>query len=456
MKTHYVQDIRKFVVFHYSHNQMKAKSIFILLFIFASGLAEAQSGWKVCNTPVLNNRVDDIFMLNPQTGYSICGDGQILKTTNGGNDWFTLVQDTAVYCRSVEFINEMKGFVGGLPNKQGSVGNRLRRTIDGGAHWTDLTSLIDARAQAGICGLSIPDSNTIYGCGNYYQDSAYIIKSTDGGNSWSFIDMKDYACNLIDMYFINKDSGFATGRGLAPMRTAVILYTTDGGTTWAYKFQNDVPTERCWKIFPSTDNIYYASIEEDDELRVPAIAKSTDGGMTWSRIQVSDQWYSNHLQGVGFIDSLHGWTGGNFTTTFETKNGGITWDSTHICTAFDRAFKVNDTLLFATGFQIWKYNPASVVTNTRVETPVRYVFMACTPNPVKGTLTINATLLHDTHALITLLDNTGKEVKVIENAIKPKGDLHYHLNTNDLPAGIYYVVLKTHDDKAVQRIVVTK
>lgn len=105
-------------------------------------------------------------MVDTQTGYAVSGDGKIVKTTDGGNNWITLLQDNRVYCRSVEFINTQKGFVGGFP-RGGSTGtNILRKTLDGGNTWTDLTLLIHPKARKGICGLAVADTSTIFGCGN--------------------------------------------------------------------------------------------------------------------------------------------------------------------------------------------------------------------------------------------------------------------------------------------------
>jgi len=307
----------------------------------------AQHGWTVCNAPAFSNRVDDIFMADAQTGYAVSGDGQIVKTTNGGTNWLLLNQDDSVYYRSVEFTTTQKGFVGGFPIYLTPTENVLQKTTDGGATWTDLTPLLDSYARSGgICGLAAPDSNTIYGCGNWYQDTAYIVKSTDGGATWSYIDMHQYATSLIDMYFVNKDTGFATGTGPLPLETAVILYTTDGGATWTYKFQNTVASEYCWKIQRLDSLNYFASIE-DFNTQPPSIVRSVDGGMSWTQLTV--QIPSYNIEGVGFIDSLHGWTGGGFVFSFETQDGGQTWDTIHVIDAFNRFFRVSDTVAFATG-----------------------------------------------------------------------------------------------------------
>jgi hypothetical protein len=252
------------------------------------------------------------------------------------------------------------------------------------------------------------------------------------------------------MHFISKDTGFVTGTGLLPLQTAVILYTTDGGVTWSYKFQNTTPNEYCWKIQHLTDSIYFASIEDFTAVP-PSILKSIDGGMSWTIHQINTA--SQNIEGVGFIDSLKGWTGGG-TLSFETNDGGITWDTIFICPGMNRVFRVNDSLLFATGYKIWKYAPPGTADISKNETVQNYATINCYPNPVNHNLTVNATFSKFTHSLMILFDSEGKEIKVIDNTDKPKGDYTYNLRTADLPQGNYFIVLKTHEDKVILKVVV--
>src|ERR1700761_6494022 len=96
---------------------MNKNLLFIVIFTVLSLSTLAQSGWKVCDAPHFSNRVDDIFIINNSTGYAVCGDGQIVKSIDSGNTWKTIFRDTNTYFRSVEFINEQKGFAGGFPIK---------------------------------------------------------------------------------------------------------------------------------------------------------------------------------------------------------------------------------------------------------------------------------------------------------------------------------------------------
>jgi photosystem II stability/assembly factor-like uncharacterized protein len=421
------------------------------LFVFISVSVFAQGGWTLCNTPAFGNRVDDIFMVDTQNGYAVSGDGQIVKTTDGGDNWIT-VRNDSVYHRSVEFINTQKGFVGGLTHSNQN--NILLRTIDGGANWTDLSLQIDSLARGGICGMAIPDSNTIYGCGNWFQDSAYIVKSIDGGNTWSFIDMHTYAAHLIDMHFLNKDTGFAVGSGVPPSRKAVILYTTDGGQTWSYKFQDTYNNRYVWKIQHLTDQVYFASIEDIGNLQ--RILKSTDGGMTWNTHLIPFVSSGNGIQGVGFIDSLKGWAGGGFGYSYESNDGGSTWDTIPICWGMNRVFKVNDTLLFAGGgSEIWKYNSTATGITPLVRKTPQSISLNCFPNPANKNLDIEVTLNRTTNVLVVLLDETGRRIKLIDNTDKSKGTYQYHLNTDKLSDGMYYVILKTHEDTQLVQVVVT-
>ncbi len=430
------------------------RSLFCLAaFVLLSYVSSfAQSGWKICQAPTFGNRVDDLYMVNPQTGYAVSGDGKIVKTTDGGNTWITIKETQQVYCRSVEFFDTLKGFVGGFPIN-GNQTNILRKTVDGGQTWTDLSSLLDARALKGICGMALAGNATVYGCGNWFQDSAYIVKSNDGGNSWTFIDMKAYAGSLIDMVFINKDTGFAAGRSPLPLRASVILYTTNGGQTWTEVYKGTASNERIWKIQRITDQVYCAALE--GAVSKPSILKSIDGGKTWNNITVTDTPY--HIQGAGFINPNLGWAGGGLFHSYETRDGGKHWDSVRICPLLNRVFKVNDTLLFAAGNDIWKYT-TSIPTGLELayKTPEVYSTITCYPVPANDMLSIDINLLRATHALLMLLDAKGNEVKMIDNTDKRTGKFSYRVQVADLQPGMYYILLKTHEDNQLVKVMISR
>lgn len=431
------------------------KSILVLLIFTLTLLSlplspcNAQGSWNLCKAPAFGNRVDDIFMVTPQIGYAVAGDGRIVKTTDGGITWIQVLQNSSIYYRSVEFVTPLKGFAGGFQYGGGTT-NIFLATNDGGKNWSDITYKLSPSARRGICGLAAPDSNTIYGCGNWFDSTGYIVKSVDGGNSWSFIDMKQYAKSIIDMYFINKDTGFATGRSSDTLHTGIILYTTDGGQSWTTKFRNTTRSEYVWKIQRLSRTKYFASLEDFTAV-YPSILTSVDGGMSWTTMKVRDAAYN--IEGIGFIDSLNGWTGGDWGYSFATTDGGKTWTADSICQLMNRVFRVNDTLLFATGTEIWRYSRKSH--NTGVMSagrPSAFAFMQATPNPAETDINIRISLTRNTRAVLTLMDGHGREVAQIDNSDKEAGDWYYRTSCSGLAPGIYYLVLKTHEDKVIIKL----
>jgi hypothetical protein len=255
---------------------------------------------------------------------------------------------------------------------------------------------------------------------------------------------------VIDFYFANQDTGFVTGKGLGPLESAIILYTTNGGASWTVKFQNNVASEYCWKIQKLTKQIYFASIE-DLTASPPKILKSVDGGMTWKVYQVAVTPYN--IEGIGFIDPMHGWTGGGNNFSFESKDGGKSWSQTPICPSMNRVLKVNDTMLFATGRQIWKYKGSGIFPSIPDQ---RFAFMTINPNPVTGPLTVNVSVNVQTQVMVVLLDGSGRRLQVIDNTNRPSGSYQFYVNTDKYAPGIYYVVLKTHEDKRIERVLISR
>jgi hypothetical protein len=161
-----------------------------------------------------------------------------------------------------------------------------------------------------------------------------------------------------------------------------------------------------------------------------------------------------NIEGVGFIDSLHGWAGGGFGYSFETQDGGQTWDTIHVLEVFNRFFKLNDTMVFAAGWGIWKYTPNLTGIQPQPASSAVLSTLNVSPNPVNDVLTVHWSLAQPTRAMLTLYDAGGRPVRTIENALKPKGKYEEQVNTAGLAAGTYLLVLKTHEDKRAVQVVV--
>jgi photosystem II stability/assembly factor-like uncharacterized protein len=417
---------------------MRLNIAFILLTFIICTAARSQD-WQATAIPA-SARYDDVFFINDSVGWAVCGEGKIYHTTNGGNTW--IVQFTTTkYLRSIKFVTPEIGYCGSLDT-------HLYRTTDGGQSWVDISAAITPK-PAGICGLSVPDAQHVYGCG-IWRSPAFIIKSSDGGVTWTYQDMSAYAKALVDIYFLNKDTGFAAGTANPSSRGGIVLYTTNGGATWEVKFETMTAEDIIWKI-QSPDNNYFFGSVYGSPVTNARIVRSTNRGITWSTIQVKPSYHSFEM--VGFLDRSTGWVGGR-QTIFKTTDGGLTW-SDNLMTgdrAFNRFFRLSNNLAYLSGNLIYKYkkdtpdpvdpgglrNDHSIVVH---------------PNPVNGRGRIQLQFVYNTFADVSLYTGDGKKIAILLHEHVSAGKRTISLNLNRYAAGVYYLVLNTNEGVMHTRLV---
>ncbi len=274
--------------------------------------------WHPTNAPPASSRTDDIWFLSRQLGWAVNSNGQILQTRDGGESWEEQFHDEEVYFRCVGFASESRGWAGTLmPAK------RLLETRDGGATW-NLVGNLPPLGPSRICGLTVVDESVVYASGTNYPYPAWpdrppaVMKTVDGGVTWSAFDMTRHASLLVDAYFSSPDSGWVVGGRADPSVApgtghradnvkAVVLHTEDGGETWVNRLadlEDELPLgEWGWKIQFVDDRVGFVSLESEQR---GAILKTSDGGQTWSRSEVTDPQRNVNLEGVGFVDENHG------------------------------------------------------------------------------------------------------------------------------------------------------
>ncbi|MBY5560562.1 YCF48-related protein [Rhizobium leguminosarum] len=328
--------------------------------------------WHKTNAPVSSSRTDDIWFIDPQQGWAVNSDGNIIKTEDGGGTWVIQQSLPGVYLRSIAFADANVGWVGTLTRNR-----RLYQTTNGGANWNEVRPL-PAGAPVAICGISVVDASTVYASGsNRPNDVPAMMKTIDGGATWSAWDMAAHASILIDTYFIDAMHGWVVG-GKAAKATPttrdklkpVILETMDGGSTWINRLagqEDQFPFgEWGWKIFFVDELVGFVSLEN---FTAAAIAKTTNGGRSWSRLEVVDRQGNANLEGIGFLDAQRGWVGGwgssDFSKGFSsaTLDGAATWTAANEIGKFINRFRFFGkpvTVGYASGDTVYKYSSESV------------------------------------------------------------------------------------------------
>ncbi|WP_422105670.1 YCF48-related protein [Winogradskyella sp.] len=401
-----------------------------LVFLIIANMS-AQPNWQVAPNIFSNpnnQRFDDVFFLNENLGWAANGFyARVYKTTDGGLNWTEQLNENDItgnyYFRNIEFLNEDIGFLGTL-------NGTFFKTIDGGSNWSEVTN-IPSNPNA-ICGIDAVGTSTIYGCGAYFSP-AHIIKSTDSGDTWTFMDMSSYANALVEILFLDENIGYAAGRNA---NGGLILKTLNGGTSWTEIYNTNVSGEYVWKLqtLESNNDIIFGAVSSVAPNNGKLI-KSINGGTNWTSLESVE----TDVQAVGFITENHGWMGGHTTGFYETLDGGQTWNNLNIGNNLNRIFIIDATTAFASGTTVYKFTEETL--STQEEAIVHDVLnVNLLKNPVDTYLEFTINFPADDNLLIELYDANGKYIKQLSrDIILEKTAKSYRYNLSELASGAYYL-----------------
>ena len=187
----------------------------------------------------------------------------ILKTTDGGATWNTVVSGNAEGLRSICFPNSNTGYSAG---ENGTI----LKTTNGGTTWTTVSS----GTSEEFFTVFFPDPNVGYTAGDF----GTILKTIDGGTSWTVVSYRETE-QATSIYFPAADRGYAVGSGYVPHFTVLEPYYTAG-----------------------------------------IILKTIDGGDTWTVLSSET---CNNLSAVYFTDNWVGYAVGTGGTILKTSDGGV-------------------------------------------------------------------------------------------------------------------------------------
>ena len=336
---------------------MLAKKIFVVLgFIYLFTFnAESQtgSGWVFQNPNFHSGNYQNAFKLSPSEFWFSGYYGNILFTSNGGNNFSEIIIPTDDYIIPVSFINQNTGIIAAI-NEYGS---KLYKTNDRGKH----NQLIFAANKCNIKSIKMFNASRYIILGERKdKNKNYAVTYTtfDGGINWNINEYFDIS-GIHDAVFINNSTGYFTGRLYGVNSSNIIYKTTDSGNSF-FEIMNSGEYIFSTIQFPDQNTGYI--------ITTPAnILKTTNNGANW---EIKETPFV--IQTFCFPNSLTGYASGYTGRTFalyKTTNGGDNWHQLSII----KSNSVSN--IFApTPQHIWELNHKNITKSTdggNIWAPVR-------------------------------------------------------------------------------------
>ncbi len=390
-----------------------------------------------------------VLAVGDRTSTSLPPD-QILRSTNGGLTWSaaTINGNPQDYFYSIYMINNATGWVCGTRYT-------AYKTTNGGVSWDSIpVPFTPSGTTNGILSrVQFLNLNTgwIF-CRNATGDTSNIIKTTDGGASWTKGRITGASGNASYVYcaeMLDANTGYGANFTPSPIKT------TDGGLTWTVQTLIDGYTGTLYNIDMVNANTGFLVGGG------ARMYKTTNGGLLWDTIPnrpggTSATWY-----GVNFFNEHVGFVAGGNGSVLTTINGGANWtvSSTGGGTIY-RLF-VKPTFAFTASLSSNIFKNVNIITSVPGSisaVPEFFELFQNYPNPFNPVTTIKFALPKTALVSIKVYDIAGREVmNLVNNQTMNAGYQSQTFNGVSLSSGVYfYSLIVDNNIVATKKMVLLK
>lgn len=294
----------------------------------------------------------------------------------------------------------------------------------------------------------------------FIEDFAGFARSTDGGNNWivsqNIFDMNgingilssksNIRVNGLPQVTVDNSGGVRQGwiyivtteQNIAPAGSDpdILLHrSTDGGATWSagIRVNQDPLNNGKVQYFPAMDIdadgginiIYYDDRNTASDSAEMVLARSEDGGDTWSDLVISD----HRFKPKPIIGGASNYQGDHIALLSVGNKLYALW--------------MDD---FSGIYQVWMaiidLEP-NAVEEPKGELPTAIELFQNYPNPFNPQTTIEFSLTHSAHTRLEVFDVMGKSVITLIDRNLPAGKHRVHWDAANQPSGIYFCRLQT-------------
>ncbi len=246
----------------------------------------------------------DVAFASASKGFIVGSGGVFLETDDGGRTWKKGKSPSSDSLRQILFTNELNGWLlceRDVYNRGSKASSYLMRTTDGGETWD--RSEFGEYGRERIAKIFFNDNGDGFAVG----ENGTILEFRDG--NWTR-QRSAFRFLFLDGGFSDASKAVIVGGG------GSALVTDDGGETWTPSSFQTKPTGKLNAVFfrnRSTGWVVGAS---------GAVYQTLNGGRSW---RAQNSGVAAELTDIEFINSAEGYAVGADGTIIHTPNAGNTW-----------------------------------------------------------------------------------------------------------------------------------
>jgi len=407
----------------------------------------------------------------------------LIPTINSQPGWQLLNSGTNIVLRDVCFINDNTGWVVGY-NSISQVA--LLKTTNGGVNWiSQVNNGISSRLNT----LKFFDQNTGWVKGS----DGGLYKTTNGGNN--YIQQSTFNSFWQDCFFLNINTGWASGyTGL----NENLFKTTNSGANWINAMTNNCPwftsifftdintgygavnngaiyktTNRGSDFWPAGEvgfevwlkSIFFTSGSTGYVCALNRIFKTSNSGSNWIEQSTG---VSLEFNSLFFVNSNIGWSCGYNGKVIKTTNAGTNWFSqvTPTSNYLNQIIFVNQNTGYAVGeggviIKTTDGGGPIGIKQISSEIPESFMLYQNYPNPFNPNTKIVFSIPPEGAQYIEpvqliVYDILGREIATLVNEVLQPGTYEVEFYGSNYSSGVYYYILAVGDNKETKKMVLIK
>lgn len=445
------------------------KKIFFVLFFFLFHLTFLYPQWQLIG---LNGEDVRKIQLHPKDSQIIFAGsanvgsssmGGFFVSNDSGSSWDTLSTLISVTDFVIDYQNPNIIYV--ALSLSSPTGPGIIKTTDGGNNWFSSGSGIEVNWETGLNPIAIdPINPNILYCGTQGHMGGDLYKTTNGGLNW-FKPSADTILFDIGVAVIEFDKYNPVLLYIGRAMNGTLFRSTDGGVNFEFAGYENGGAIKNLKFGRNSDEMYVTS---SWSFNYPVgIFRTIDGGIIWQNIG------QGFIGWVGVLDVEVNFSDQDYiyicTFAWEDTSGVYikinesSWQNIGLSELFINTLLIKDNLLYAETNE--GVNARDLVTNVEEEEYTHreksFVMYPIYPNPFKNITQLKYVLIKPAKVKIEIIDILGNSLIVLANEYQYQGEYTIKWNGQDkngnyVSSGVYLIKFQIDNELIIQKIISLK